>query len=162
MLPQCHHPLKSAWFPFPRFLLHFLTNWHRMHTQSCLTLRNPMDSSLPGSSVHGIIQARILECVAISSSRGSSRPGNQTRVSYVSCIVSPLVSTAPPGKPFLTEAIANLAKVVGIRFNMPFSIPFSFDKKLYTVSYLLLAFWFKPTPPQGWWGHFTGVRWKPW
>ena len=33
--------------------------------QSCLTLRDPMDCSLPGSSVHGIFQARVLECVAI-------------------------------------------------------------------------------------------------
>ena len=34
-------------------------------TQSCLTLSNPMDCSLPGSSVHGIFQAKVLECVAI-------------------------------------------------------------------------------------------------
>ena len=44
-------------------------------TQSCLTLCDPMDCSLPGSSVHGIFQARILEWVAISFSRGSS-PGD--------------------------------------------------------------------------------------
>ena len=42
--------------------------------------------SLPGSSVHGILQARILEQVAISSSRGPSQPGNQTCISCVSCI----------------------------------------------------------------------------
>ena len=41
-------------------------------SQSCLTLCNPMDCSLPGSSVHGILQARILEWVAIPFSRGSS------------------------------------------------------------------------------------------
>ena len=40
--------------------------------QSCATLHNPMDCSLPGSSVHGVFQAGILEWVAISSSRGSS------------------------------------------------------------------------------------------
>ena len=40
--------------------------------QSCLTLCDPMDCSLPGSSVHGVLQARILEWVAISSSRKSS------------------------------------------------------------------------------------------
>ena len=44
---------------------------------------NPIDCSLPGSSVHGILQARILEWVAISFSRGSSRPRNQTLVSYL-------------------------------------------------------------------------------
>ena len=42
--------------------------------QSCLTLCDPMDCSLPGSSVHGILQARTLEWVAFSFSRGSSRP----------------------------------------------------------------------------------------
>ena len=48
--------------------------------QSCPTLCNPMDCSLPGSSVHGIFQARILEWVAISFSRGSSRPWDWTQV----------------------------------------------------------------------------------
>ena len=42
--------------------------------QSCLTLCDPMDCSLPGSSLHGILQARVLEWVAIAFSRGSSRP----------------------------------------------------------------------------------------
>ena len=50
-------------------------------TQSCLTLWDPLDCSLPGSSVHGIFQARILEWVAISSSRGSSWTRDQTCVS---------------------------------------------------------------------------------
>ena len=40
-------------------------------SQSCLTLSDPMDYSLPGSSVHGILQARILEWAAIPFSRGS-------------------------------------------------------------------------------------------
>ena len=40
--------------------------------QLCLTFCNPMDYSLPGSSFHGILQARILEWVAVSSSKGSS------------------------------------------------------------------------------------------
>ena len=50
-------------------------------TQSCLTLFDPMDCSLPGSSVHGILQARILEWVAIPFSRESSRLRDWTRVS---------------------------------------------------------------------------------
>ena len=54
--------------------------------QTCPTLCDPMDYSLPGSSVQGILQARILEWVAISSSRGSSQPRDQTYISYVSCI----------------------------------------------------------------------------
>ena len=48
--------------------------------QSCPTLCSPMDCSLPGSSVHGIFQARVLEWVAISFSRGSSRPRDWTQV----------------------------------------------------------------------------------
>ena len=51
---------------------------------SCL--ENPMDSSTPDSFVLGIFQARILEWVAISISRGSSWPKDQTRVSRVSCL----------------------------------------------------------------------------
>ena len=51
--------------------------------QSCLTLCNPMDCSLPGSSIHGILQARILEWVAISFSRGSSQPRDRTKVSRI-------------------------------------------------------------------------------
>ena len=51
--------------------------------QSYLTLCDPMDCSLPGSSVHGIFQARILEWVAISFSRGSFRPKDRTQVSRI-------------------------------------------------------------------------------
>ena len=54
--------------------------------QSCPALRNPMDCSPPGSSVHGTLQARILECVAMPSSRESSWPRDQTCVSYIPCI----------------------------------------------------------------------------
>ena len=54
--------------------------------QSCLTLWNPMDCSLPGSSAHGILQARILEWVAMPSSRRLFWPRDRTRhVSYISC-----------------------------------------------------------------------------
>ena len=51
--------------------------------QSCLTLCDPMDSSLPGSSLHGILLARVLEWVAISFSRGSSQLRDRTRVSRI-------------------------------------------------------------------------------
>ena len=50
-------------------------------SQSCLTLCNPMDCSPPGSSVHGISQARVLEWAAMPTSRGSSRPRDRTCVS---------------------------------------------------------------------------------
>ena len=51
--------------------------------QSCPTLCNPTDCSPPGSSVHGIFQARVLQWVTISSSRGSSRPRDWTQVSHI-------------------------------------------------------------------------------
>ena len=51
--------------------------------QSCPTLCDPMDGSPPGSSVHGILQARILEWVATSFSKGSSQLRDQTHVSCV-------------------------------------------------------------------------------
>ena len=51
--------------------------------QACPTLCDPMDCSLPGSSVHGIFQARILKWVAISFSRRSFRPRDRTRVSHI-------------------------------------------------------------------------------
>ena len=51
--------------------------------QSCPTLCDPMYYSPPGFSVHGILQARMLEWVAISFSRGSSGPKNQTQVSCI-------------------------------------------------------------------------------
>ena len=55
--------------------------------------------SPPGSYVHGILQARILECVAIPSSRGSSQPGDRNCISCGSCITSRFFPTEPPGKP---------------------------------------------------------------
>ena len=51
--------------------------------QSCLTLCDHMDCSPPGSSVQGILQARILGWAAISSSRGSSQPRDRTCISYI-------------------------------------------------------------------------------
>ena len=56
-----------------------------LYAQLCLTLCNSMECSLPGSCVHGILQARILEWVAISFSRGSSRLWVQTHASCTSC-----------------------------------------------------------------------------
>ena len=52
-------------------------------TQLCLTLCDPVECSLPGSSFHGILQARVLEWVAISFSRGSSRPSDQSQISRI-------------------------------------------------------------------------------
>ena len=66
-------------------------------TQLCPTLCDPMDYSPPGSSVHGISQARILEWVAISFPEGSSWPRDWTGVS---CLAGGFSTTEPPGKPW--------------------------------------------------------------
>ena len=65
---------------------------------SCPTLSDPMDCSLPGSSVHGILKVRILEWVAIPSSRRSSWPRDGTCVSCISCIAGEFFTAEPPGK----------------------------------------------------------------
>ena len=63
--------------------------------QLCLTLWGPVDCNPPGSSVHGISQARIVEWVVILFSRGSSCPRAQT---HVSCLAGRSFTTEPPGK----------------------------------------------------------------
>ena len=65
-------------------VLHYLLESESEVVQSCPILCDPMECSLPGSSIHGIFQARVLEWVVISFSRGSSRPSDWT---WVSCIV---------------------------------------------------------------------------
>ena len=65
--------------------------------QSFPTLYDPMDCSQTASSVHGILQARILEWVAMPSSRGSSQLRDRTPVSYVSCIRQGSLPWVPPG-----------------------------------------------------------------
>ena len=73
--------LKNHWSPFLScFCCSFVA-------KSCPTLCDPVDCSPPGSSVHGILQARILGWVAISFSRGSSRPRDRTRVSCLAVCV---------------------------------------------------------------------------
>ena len=64
--PAWEHPQPHAW---------------EESTHGCETLSDPMDYSLPGSCIHGIVQARVLEWGAIAFSRGSSPPRDQTWVS---------------------------------------------------------------------------------
>ena len=72
-----------------------LKQTHRLVAQSCL-LCDPTDRSPPGSSAHGILQARRLEWVAISFSRGSSPPRDRT---CISCLAGRFFTIEPPGKP---------------------------------------------------------------
>ena len=60
-------------------------------------LCNPVDYSLPDSSVQGVLQVRILEWVAVPSSRGSSQPWNQTHISSISCIADRFSTWEAPG-----------------------------------------------------------------
>ena len=71
-------------------------------TQSCPILCNPLDCSPPGSSVHGILQAGILQWVTISFSRGPSQPRDWTQVSFIAsrCFTSELL-----GKPNVLNTI---------------------------------------------------------
>ena len=69
---------------------------HAKSLQLCPTLCDPMDCSPPGSSVHGILQARTLEWVAISSSRGSSQP--RDRALHLLCWQAGSLPLAPPGE----------------------------------------------------------------
>ena len=66
---------------------------------SCVQLCDPMDYSPPDSSVHGIFQARILEWVAMPSSRGAHRPRDRTHISCISCIAGGLFTYEATGKP---------------------------------------------------------------
>ena len=75
---------RGAWW----VTVHGVTELNKTESESevaqlCPTVCDPMDCSLPGSSVQGILQARILERVAMPSSRGSSQPRDQSQVSYI-------------------------------------------------------------------------------
>ena len=114
-ITQCHCPknpllvavqlLKSCpTLSRPHESCHFLLQCMKVQresevAQSCPTPSDPMDCSPPGSSVHGISQARILEWVAISFSRGSSPPRCQTCISCVSCSTGRFFTTMPPEPP---------------------------------------------------------------
>ena len=83
--PNKTHDLENAVPKRPRPINRQLISTC-LAAQSCLTLWDPMDCSPPGSSVHGIFQARMLEWAVLSSSWGSSRLRDWTHLSYISCI----------------------------------------------------------------------------
>ena len=69
-----------------------------LFTQSCLNLCNPMDFSPPGSSVHGILQARLLKWVAIPFARGSQDPDPGIKLRSPA-LQADYLPSEPPGKP---------------------------------------------------------------
>ena len=83
-----------------------------MHAQLCPTLRSPMNCSPPGTSVHGNFQARILEWVAISSSRRSSQPRDRIHISCVSSIAGRFFTIRHLGR--------NIAKNILLRYASTF------------------------------------------
>ena len=72
-------------------------------TQSCLTLCDPTECSLPGSSIHGIFKARVLEWVAISFFKGSSWPRDRTQVSHIVGRCFTVWATRKVSNPFSVE-----------------------------------------------------------
>ena len=89
--------LSPLWLNLSLGVLFFLTQLCVcvLVTQSCPTLCDPIDCSSSGSSVQGILQARILEWVSISFSRGSSQPRNRTQIS---ALKADSLLSEPPGK----------------------------------------------------------------
>ena len=104
----------------------------RVPSQSCpTTLYNSMDP--PGSSLHGIRQARILEWVAISFSRASSQPGDQTSISYGFCVGRQCFTTVLSGlgSPISFTASKNFDKLVSfIKIFLYFSLDLYFDPSM--------------------------------
>ena len=128
--------------------------------QSCQTLCNPIDCSLPGSSVHGIFQATVLEWIAISFSRGSSQLRAQTRVSHIvdrrlvmpNSFVTPVcqdpLSMAFPGKNIGVSCYFIFQRIFPIQGSIPHllhwqidSLPLSHQGSLCNIS----LSWFVPS-----------------
>ena len=87
-----------------------------VRAQSCPTLCNPMDCSPPGSSVHGIFQARILEWVAISYSRGFSDPWMEPTSLVSPPLAGMFFNTEPPGKPLKNSILTEIIKTQKITY----------------------------------------------
>ena len=99
-------PLKN-WFTDIKIL--YISSY--AVAKSCLILFDLMDCSPPGSSVHGISQARILEWIAIFSPRASSPPRDQT---CLSCLAGGFLTTEPPRKPFCVYTSSLLQSTVSL------------------------------------------------
>ena len=102
---------------------------HAQLLQSCLTLCDPVDCSLPGSSVHGVLQARIPQWIAMPSSSRFSRPRDQTHVSCLQHWQPDSLPLAPLGSP--KRDICQHNEVAGYKINVIKSVVF-----LYTNSKL--------------------------
>ena len=97
-------------------------------TRLCLTLCDSVDCSPPGSSVHGILQARILEWVAIPSSRGSSQFWDQTRRQNLHCWQI-LYCLSHQGNLYAKSLLTSLCMLISL-CNLNWGKPFFFGVKL--------------------------------
>ena len=109
--------------------------------QSCLTLCDPMDYT-----VHGILQARILEWIAFPFSRGSSRTSNQTQISLICRWI--LYQLSCQGSPLLPMSCINFPCVFGLRlsillvlFHWPFWLVHHGKSKRVPEKHLFLLYW---------------------
>ena len=133
-------------------------------TQSCPTLCDPMDCSSPGSSVHGVFQARILEWVAISSFWGSSQPSDWTFLSRISCFGKrilyhlrspPVYYLARNGK---CRKIWQEIRVQRGCVEMKFFL--FLERNVFSVPKLLfcfLSFWWQEKPSKNRWRHLEYI-----
>ena len=104
--------------------------------RSCPTLWNPMHCSLPGSSIHRLLQARILEWISIPFSRGSSQPRDWTRVSHIAGRFSTVWATRETkeklyksgSKMLSSKAVADI-KEICIKLEQNHFINFKQEKK---------------------------------
>ena len=114
-------------------------------TQSCLTLCDPLDCSPPGSSVHGIFQAKMLEWVAISCSRGSCWPRGWTRIYCVSDTGRQILDHLwHLGNPYIFYTLSfklNLLETSIFCHNMPLWIYFRLCLSLFPHSFFLFLQW---------------------
>ena len=120
-----------------------------------------MDCSLPGSSVHGILQARSLECVAMPSSRGSSRLRDQTRISSISCISRQILyQLSHQEAPHIGECIHTYGMICIATFSR--AVPCRLTVYRWTSQLLFPHLTLKqPIDHAGWiWGLFP--RWANW
>ena len=90
---------------------------HVLVAQLWLMLCDPMDCSPPESSVHGILQARILELIAITSSRGSFQPWGRT---HISCIAGSFFTTEPLEKPSYYPRLTLIIALLSLFYNYLF------------------------------------------
>ena len=85
---------------------------------SCVRLCDPMGCNVPGFSVHGVLQARILERVAMPTFRGFSHPRDLISISCVFCLAGGFFTVEPPGSPFMKLLVSILRCTILNKINL--------------------------------------------